>query len=198
MIDIKNLRVRKKGRTICELERMLIETGERVAIRGVNGSGKSTLLRVMAGLESQFEGEVKVAATRPEQVFVHQSPYLLEGTVLFNVTYGLRLRGVSRTDAEKLATDWLKRIGADELSDGRVEKLSGGERRRVALARALVLAPKLLLLDEPFADLDAEGAAAVATILHDLAECTIVIASPAALLDGLTKREYVMASRSEA
>ena len=115
MIDIKNLRVRKKGLTICELERMLIETGERVAIRGVNGSGKSTLLRVMAGLESQFEGEVKVAATRPEQVFVHQSPYLLEGTVLFNVTYGLRLRGVSRTDAEKLATDWLKRIGADEL-----------------------------------------------------------------------------------
>jgi len=154
MITIEHLHVEKAGRTICSVEQLNVSKGERVAIVGENGSGKTTLLRVLAGLETGYRGQCHTAAARSERTYVGQSPYLFRGTVLFNVTYGLRHRPARRAERDRLAHDWLGRFGLAGQAQERVEHLSGGERRRVALARAMVLRPRLLLLDEPLADLD--------------------------------------------
>ena len=190
MIDIRGLRVDRDGRTICSVPELKIAPGERVAILGNNGSGKTTLLRVLCGLERNYAGHLSVNASLKDRVYVHQAPYLFRGTVLFNVSYGLRQRGTNRADCERLALQWLERLGIANLSRSRVPRLSGGERRRVALARAMILRPRLLLLDEPLADVDREGSAAVLTALDELQESTILVASPTALFSGVTSREY--------
>ena len=148
------------------------------------------MLRVLAGLETGFEGRLTVNASRRERVYVHQSPRLFRGTVLFNVTYGLRLRGTSRRESDRLGREWLRRLGVEKLSRGPVSHLSGGERRRIALAQAMILRPRLLLLDEPLADLDEEGAVVVLNALNQLEQCTILIASPKISDQGLTTRVY--------
>lgn len=197
MIDINELRVNKNGRTICAVSQLSIKQGERVAVLGSNGSGKTTLLRVLADLETEYEGRCLVGTSPKDRVYVHQSPYLFRGTVLFNATYGLRQRGMSKAESERLAFGWLERMGVDNLSGNRVAHLSGGERRRVALARAMVLKPRLLLLDEPLADMDAEGATAVGAAFDELPECTIVVASPTPLPDGLAMREFHVETAGE-
>lgn len=190
MIDIHGLCVNKNGRTICSVSELEIASGERVAILGPNGSGKTTLLRVLSGLEKDYEGSCSVDASWRDCVYVHQSPYLFSGTALFNVTYGLRERGTNRAECERLALHWLQRLGVGKLSGSRVTHLSGGERRRVALARAMILRPRLLLLDEPLADMDEDGAAAVSAALDELQGSTILVASPTILPDGPTSRDY--------
>jgi len=190
MIAINDLCVIKNGRTICSVPELAIAPGERVAIRGPNGSGKSTLLRVLCGLEADYQGSYAVNASLRDRVYVHQSPYLFRGTVLFNASYGLRARGVNRTECERLTRHWLERLGLYSLAGSRVTHLSGGERRRVALARAMILQPRLLLLDEPLAELDEEGAAAASAAIDELHGSTILISSPTILPPGLNSREY--------
>ena len=155
-----------------------------------NGSGKTTLLRVMSGLEADFDGVCHVEASWKDRIYVHQSPYLFRGTVLFNVTYGLCQRGPGRAECNRLALHWLRRFGLHEMASDRVAHLSGGERRRIALLRAMILRPRLLLLDEPMADMDEKGAAAVAAALDELKETTVVVASPTTLSHGFTSRDY--------
>ena len=190
MIEIDGLRVNKKGRTICDVQELQIFRGERVSILGPNGSGKTTLLRVMSGLEVDFEGVCRVEASWKDRVYVHQSPYLFRGTVLFNVTYGLCQRGIDRAECDRLALHWLRRFGLHEIASDRVAHLSGGERRRIALLRAIILRPRLLLLDEPMADMDEKGAAVVAAALADLKETTVVVASPATSSHSFASRSF--------
>ena len=136
VIQITNLTVTKGEHTICRASAVTAMRGERLGIVGPNGSGKSTLLRVMAGFEPDFAGDCRITSPRNETVFVHQSPFLFRGTVLSNVEYGLAARSVSRSDRRTLALDWLKRFGIAALADRQVNGLSGGEARRVAVARA--------------------------------------------------------------
>ena len=145
---------------------------------------------MLAGLETGYQRRCAVNAPMQDRVYVHQSPYVFRGTVLFNVTYGLRVRRVNHTECERLALDWLKRLALHHLAKHRVTHLSGGERRRVALARAMILRPRVLLLDEPLGDMDEDGAAAVKAAFDDLQGSTILVASPTMLPDGLTSREY--------
>lgn len=193
MIHIENLRVNKNGTTICTVPALEVGPGERVGILGANGSGKSTLLRVLAGLEQAFQGTCHVDVVRRDRVYVHQRPFLFRGTVLYNAMYGLRARGLNGRAGEEQARHWLEQLRIENLAVRRVNNLSGGERRRTALARALVLKPRLLLLDEPLADLDAESAAAVREAVGELTETTVVVASPTELPDGLTTRNYRLA-----
>ena len=194
MIAIKDLCVIKNGRTICAVSELTVAPGERVAMLGKNGSGKSTLLRVLSGLESEYQGCLAVGAPRSDRVYVHQSPYLFRGSVTFNVAYGLRARGVNRVESARLSLHWLQRLGLGSLAESRVTHLSGGERRRVALARAMILQPRLLLLDEPLADLDGDGVAAVMAAFDEMQDCTVLIASPTVLPQSSAFRVYPLAS----
>ncbi len=147
-----------------------VEPGELVAILGPNGAGKSTVLRCLAGLAPLDGGRIEldgvVIDDPAADVFVEPDrrrigvvfqEYLLfdHMTVLENVAFGLRARRAPKTDARRIATQWLDRVGLAEYAGERPGVLSGGQAQRTALARALATEPRLLLLDEPLAALDA-------------------------------------------
>ena len=188
MVEIGNLSVRKGKTTICSVPSMSIADGERLAVIGANGSGKTTLLRVLGNIESNYSGTCRVNVPPLQRVYVHQNPILFRGTVLRNTMYGLRARGINRLAGEHQALSWLKRMGVEQLASRRVEKLSGGERRRVALARAMAVAPRLLLLDEPLAEMDEKGQDAVIAAIDELTNTTVIIASPTDITDTLATR----------
>ena len=142
--------------------------GEVLALVGPNGAGKTTTLRVLAGLLAPASGSIIIGG-RPLLDDQHSVPpyrrpvgvvfqdYLLfpHLTVLDNVAFGLRAQGMRRSTARSRALDWLARMDADDLAGLRPQQLSGGQAQRVALARSLAPEPRLLLLDEPLAALDA-------------------------------------------
>ncbi|MET9023368.1 ABC transporter ATP-binding protein [Actinopolymorpha sp. NPDC004070] len=144
--------------------------GEVVALLGPNGAGKSTTLRALAGLQPLSSGEIHLddqVLDRPETrdyLRVEQRPigvvfqdYLLfpHLSALDNVAFGPRAHGVAKATARAAALSWLERVGLAHVADARPRALSGGQAQRVALARALAVTPRLLLLDEPLAALDA-------------------------------------------
>jgi molybdate transport system ATP-binding protein len=153
-----------------------VGTGQTVVLLGPNGAGKTTLLRCIAGLVTPARGRVVldgdvledtaaarwVATERRPIGFVFQD-YLLfpHMSALDNVAFGLRARGMGRAEAARRARLWLERVGLAEHAQARPRSLSGGQAQRVALARALAIEPRLLLLDEPLAALDAGARADV-------------------------------------
>ena len=140
---------------------LAVRAGEIVAFIGPSGCGKSTLLRLVAGLAEPSSGAVRIAGRAPadastELAFVFQEPALLPWLdAASNVEVPLRLRGVPRATREAVRDAALRLVGLAGRESALPRELSGGQRMRVSLARALTLAPKLLLLDEPFGALDA-------------------------------------------
>lgn len=129
--------------------------GEFLSLIGPSGCGKSTVLRLLAGLDRPSEGHITWAAGRPEIGFVFQDATLMPwATAADNVYLPLRLRGVPRGAASPRVEEALARVGLSRFSGHRPAELSGGMRMRVSIARALVVRPDLLLMDEPFAALD--------------------------------------------
>lgn len=141
--------------------RFQVPEGAFVAVLGPSGCGKSTLLRVLAGLLPPTQGEVRVDGTpltgpRPDIGLVFQEANLLPWrSVLENIALPLLLRGIPKNEAHKQARAMVRLIGLEGFEHTLPKDLSGGMAQRVALARALVYKPRLLLLDEPFASLDA-------------------------------------------
>ena len=144
--------------------------GEVVALLGPNGAGKTTILRCLAGLLGIDRGSIEIlgsivddpsagtfvpAEQRSAGVMFQQYLLFPHMSVLENVAFGLRARGVDKATAHKEAQHWLRRVGSDEVERSHPNGLSGGQAQRVALARALASEPKMLLLDEPLAALDA-------------------------------------------
>ncbi len=140
---------------------LAVQAGEFVAVLGPSGCGKSTLLRVLAGLLPPTQGQVRfdgrvLREPHPDIGMVFQNSNLLPWrTVLQNITLPLELRGVPRSQARQQARAMIQLVGLEGFEDTLPRDLSGGMAQRVALARALVYRPRLLLLDEPFASLDA-------------------------------------------
>ncbi len=139
-----------------------IGDGEFVAIVGPTGCGKSTLLNVAAGLLLPSAGVCEIFGTRLSGIN-RQAGYLFQGDALMpwktavdNVAVGLTIRGVRQAEARERAVGWLRRVGLQPFADRYPHQLSGGQRKRVALAQMLMLDPKLLLMDEPFGPLDAQ------------------------------------------
>ncbi len=139
-----------------------IEPGEFVCVVGASGSGKSTLLRLLDGLLSPTAGTItsagkEVTGPSTDRAMVFQSDNLLPwATVIDNVAYGLRLNGVSKKEARERAMAQLEKVGLKHTARMYPRQLSGGMRQRVNIARALTVDPQVLLLDEPFAALDAQ------------------------------------------
>jgi ABC-type multidrug transport system ATPase subunit len=178
MIRIRDLEMRFDDVHALSLPALDVPEGDRLGIRGRNGSGKSTLMRILAGLLRPTSGTVEGLPSPGRAVLVHQRPYLFRGTGRDNVAYALRLH--RRPPRE--AMEWLERLEAGHLAYRRAGDLSGGERRRVAIARALATRPRLLLLDEPFAALDAPGLAALGRVV-EIHEGTLIVTAPE--IDGL-------------
>ena len=164
VVALHGIRVSRAGRTVLDIPELAVEAGQILAVIGPNGAGKSTLLRVMGLLEAPTAGSVRFQgehvsprdglAIRRRMASVFQEPLLTDATVWDNAALGLRFRGVDAARARPRVEDWLEQLGIAHLARRQARTLSGGEAQRTALARALVLEPELLLLDEPFSALD--------------------------------------------
>jgi tungstate transport system ATP-binding protein len=168
LLQARNLQVRRGGVPVLEVPSLDLRTGEVLALMGPNGAGKSTLLLTLAGLLPPTAGEFRFRnaplqsraereAFRRRMTMVFQDPLLLDATVAQNIATGLRLRGVAAAEREPQVVDWARRLGLGELLERSAHHLSGGEAQRTALARAFVLGPEILFLDEPFSSLDGQA-----------------------------------------
>ena len=208
MIELSGVSVRYGAVTALERVDLAVEAGELVALLGPSGSGKSTLLRVVAGLELPDEGTVAIDGrdltyAPPQQrgigfVFQHYAPFP-HLTVWENVAFGLRVRRTPRDQVRRRVERLLAMVGLSKFAGRRPHQLSGGQRQRMALARALAIEPRVLLLDEPFSALDAhvrrklrawlrelhdELGATTLMVTHDRAEAMELADRIAVLNDG--------------
>ena len=139
---------------------------------GPNGAGKTTLLRLMHGLQRCSGGAVTwavpAAAAREKQAFVFQSPIMMRRRVVECLAYPLLLRGVPKPAARAQATASARRFGLGALLESWAPLLSGGEKQKLSLARALIIEPEILFLDEPCANLDGRATREIETILQDV------------------------------
>lgn len=133
-----------------------LQAGEFMSLIGPSGCGKSTLLRAITGLQKPSAGAVSLDVSPDEVAFLFQDDALLPWrSVRDNVALGLRNRGMRKTEARREADGWLAAVGLEGYGDRWPRQLSGGQRKRVAIAQCLALRPRVLLMDEPFASLDA-------------------------------------------
>ncbi|MCI2399928.1 ATP-binding cassette domain-containing protein [Aliiroseovarius subalbicans] len=138
---------------------------------GPNGAGKTTLLRLIHGLQRQSGGTqnwaVGVDEARAAQAFIFQNPVLMRRSVRDNIAYAARLTFGRSSTTDDVVDDWIVRVGLTEQARQPASSLSGGERQKMALARALIRAPQMLILDEPTAHLDGRSTREVEAILLD-------------------------------
>ncbi|MCE2973754.1 MAG: ABC transporter ATP-binding protein, partial [Sediminibacterium sp.] len=179
----KSYLFRKKPRLILDNLDFTAKKGEFLCLLGASGSGKSTLVRLIAGLEQPDSGSVlhggqKVSAPSDKRILVFQDGALFPWlTVEENIAFGLNSKKIPRSEQKEKIDKVLKTVGLEEFRQAYIHQLSGGMKQRVAIARAIVLEPEVLLMDEPFAALDAQTRDQLHLELQDIwrkTGCTIV------------------------
>lgn len=175
MVNLFPLKVRgavsaRRGKVLVGPVDIDLQGAGTTVVMGPNGSGKTTFLRLLHGAARLSKGQIewscdKVQAQR-NQAFVFQRPVMLRRTVLENLIYPLRMRGVPRASAINEAEDWAARVGLADMLPRNATNLSGGEQQKLALARAMITKPKLLFLDEPTASLDGRATREIEEVIR--------------------------------
>jgi NitT/TauT family transport system ATP-binding protein len=155
---------REDGTTLTAIENLSLTVHDKefVCILGPSGCGKTTLLRMIAGLDTASSGEIlldgeQITGINPKVGIVFQEYSLFPWrSVIDNIAFGLEMRGLARTERDRIAEHYLDLVGLTQFRESYPSELSGGMRQRVAVARALALEPVVLLMDEPFGALDAQ------------------------------------------
>lgn len=178
--ELEGLKKIHGTRTVLFVERLVLEEGSICALLGPNGSGKTTLLETLGFLLPPSEGTLRYRGTlvdfrkkglvrlRREVVLVPQDPVLFSTTVGANVAFGPKVRGTPARERERKVEEALDLVGMRPFKDEPAGHLSGGETRRVAIARAVVCSPAVLLLDEPTAGVDVEHQAAIEAMIREI------------------------------
>ncbi|MFZ3582538.1 ATP-binding cassette domain-containing protein [Loktanella sp. DJP18] len=163
--------VQRRGKRLLGPVDLTLGAGGVTVIVGPNGSGKTTLLRVMHGVERLTGGSARWAVpqrtAQARQAFVFQSPIMLRRSVAANLRYPLVLQGTARAEQDAAVAHWAGRIGLADALDTPAPRLSGGERQKLALGRALIGGPEVLFLDEPCASLDGAATLAIEGLLRE-------------------------------
>lgn len=189
LLSIQHLQKNFGQRHLLDIENLSIAPAQAYVLTGSNGSGKSTLMRILAGLESadaadvRFQGQAVSLSPYPRAmrdaiVYVHQHPVMFSTSIAENIGYGLFVRGVPKNIIAEKVEEAIAWAGIGHLRKSVPNFLSGGEKQRVALARARVLSPKLLLLDEPTANLDGPAREQVIALIPALVKegCSVIMA----------------------
>jgi tungstate transport system ATP-binding protein len=187
---LRNIRASYRGNLALEVDELTIASGRLHILAGPNGSGKSTLLNILAFLMKPDHGQIEFAGSeidwrskqldglRKRVTLLHQHAFLFSGTVSANVAFGPKARGMANEDVQRLVRESLAMVALDGFASRNARQLSGGEARRVALARALACRPEVLLLDEPLAHVDKQSAEIIEALVVSLsAEGTTVVMS---------------------
>lgn len=165
IISLKNITYKIKRHQIIHIDELTVNSGDILGVMGPNGAGKSTLIKIMALLEPPTEGELAIhnKLMNAEKIPLHvrrkfsialQQSLLLDTTVFQNVAVGLKLRKCNKRTIEEQVNYWLEMFQISHLAKKHAAHLSGGEAQRVNLARAMVINPEIIFLDEPFSALD--------------------------------------------
>ena len=166
----ENLVVKFEGKHILGPIDLKIDKGDIAVILGPNGSGKTSLLKALHGILKPKEGTVRWSCLKTEsirkQMFVFQTPIMLRRSAFENLTYPLLLRKISKEQANYQAARWLDRIDLRTSMQVPATRLSGGEKQKLALARALITEPEMLFLDEPCASLDGKTTYEIESLLQ--------------------------------
>jgi len=206
LYELNGIRREFKGRTVLDIPQLGISAGRIYTLIGPNGAGKTTLLNLLAFLDAPSSGEIRFGGNpvnyatssllpvRRRVVLLDQYPILFTGPVWKNVEYGLKIRGVAATDRRKRVLEVLDQVGMQRFIEADAHKLSGGETKRVALARALALRPEVLLCDEPGANVDKENQEIILSILDlvNKSESTSIIFSTHYLAQGRSLADHTL------
>lgn len=161
--------VKRRGKTVLGPVNLDLGAARFTIVIGPNGAGKTTLLKVLHGVERVSSGTVQWSVpdeqARQAQAYVFQSPIMLRRSVRQNLAYPLQLLGTGKDETEGRVTTWARNIGLEDMLDTPAPRLSGGEKQKLALGRALIRQPKVLFLDEPCANLDGRSTREIEALL---------------------------------
>ncbi len=180
LYKLENLKRTHGSRTVVDIAELFIEAGKIYTLIGPNGAGKTSLLKILAFLDKPTTGRIEflnqpvayskndLLGLRRQIVLLDQSPIMFSGSVVKNVEFGLKVRKIQKKERDSRVDQVLERVGLSHFKNYDAKNLSGGETKRVALARALVLEPEVLLCDEPTANVDNENQEIILNVLREI------------------------------